>query len=501
MRYTVCMGLALLAATAACAAEPPGTLVEEVWESATVDDAKIGSIHTTVRAVDADSQKRLRATAEFDFTFKRQNATTHLRMEHGTDETPAGKVVGVFMRQYQGGRQQLNLSGTLEGEKMHVVIENGRIERLLRWNPEVVGVGRRERLFQERKPKPGDTFTFLYYEPTVNCVVTIRVTVKEREEIQLDKKQALLRVELKPDKIEVPGHSVQLPTSIWWLDDEFIARRRQLDIDGIGTVLLTRTTRAVAMQPATPGKSLDVGLKTLIPLNRAITKPYDTRSVVYRVTIRGDDDAGTALANDSHQEVANVKGETFELHVHPVRSFPLKAGPEPAAEYLGSSYYIPSDDPLVKDLARKAVGTEKDAWRQAVRIEGWVKQNMRVDNAAPFVPAAQTAHDLRGDCRHYATLTTALCRAEGIPARTALGLVYVEKRGQQPSLGFHMWTEIWVRGAWLGLDATLGRGGVSAAHVKVSDHSWNDTRSLTPLLPVSRILGKLSVEVLRVDGE
>ena len=422
-------------------------------------------------------------------------------MEHGTDETPEGKVIGVFMRQFQGNIQVVNLKGGLEGDKMHVVIDKGHVERFLRWNPDVVGVHGREHLFQERKPKPGDTFTFPYYEPTVNCVVTIRVRVRDHEEVQLDKKQSLLRVELKPDKIEVPGNSVQLPTSVWWLDGDFIPRRRQIEIDGIGTVILTRTTRETATQPGTTGKVLDVGLKALIPLNRTIPKPYDTRSVVYRVTIRGDNDAGTALASDSHQEVVNVKGETFELHVHPVRTLPPKGGAEPGAEFLGSSYYIPCDDAVVKELARKAVGTEKDAWRKAVRIESWVKQNMRVDNAAPLAPASQTARDLRGDCRHYALLTTALCRAEGIPARTALGLLYVEKQGQKPSLGFHMWTEVWIQGAWLGLDATLGRGGVSAAHVKVSDHSWKDTRSLTPLLPVSRILGKVGVEVVRVGEE
>jgi hypothetical protein len=52
---------------------------------------------------------------------------------------------------------------------------------------------------------------------------------------------------------------------------------------------------------------------------------------------------------------------------------------------------------------------------------------------------------------------------------------------------------------WLGLDATLGRGGVDGAHIKITDHSWKDTQSLTPLLPVNRGLGKLRVEVVQID--
>ncbi|MFO0929873.1 MAG: hypothetical protein U0736_23080 [Gemmataceae bacterium] len=60
-----------------------------------------------------------------------------------------------------------------------------------------------------------------------------------------------------------------------------------------------------------------------------------------------------------------------------------------------------------------------------------------------------------------------------------------------------MWTEVYVDGKWVGIDSTLGRGGVSATHVKVTDHSWDRVESLTPLLPVERVLGKLQVEVLR----
>jgi transglutaminase/protease-like cytokinesis protein 3 len=116
------------------------------------------------------------------------------------------------------------------------------------------------------------------------------------------------------------------------------------------------------------------------------------------------------------------------------------------------------------------------------------------------VPASVTARELRGDCRHYALLTAALCRAQGVPARPVVGLLYVQKGGQ-PQLGFHMWTEVWIDGQWLGLDATLGRGGVSAAHLKIADHSWQGAQSLTPLLPAHRVLGKIHIEVLRVQGD
>src|SRR4029077_2328278 len=135
-------------------------------------------------------------------------------------------------------------------------------------------------------------------------------------------------------------------------------------------ILLTRTTRQVATAAGPPAKLPDIGRNTLIPLNRAIAKPYDTRGVVYRVTIRGDKEAATAVANDAHQEVANAKGETFELHVRPARHDEGRGSTDAAAaEYLAPCPYINCDDKLVKETARKATGDETDPWNKVVRLE------------------------------------------------------------------------------------------------------------------------------------
>jgi hypothetical protein len=492
------VGMAMLSARAAHA-DSSGELVEESWEIAQIEGAKIGYLHTMVRRIEAEQGKRLRVVAEFEITLKRHNAQLRLRREYGTEETSNGKVVGVFMRQGQQGGRELVLEGTLEDGRMHVRIDKGRIDRRLPWSDDVVGPYRLEHLFQQRKPKPDNRFTVQRYDPTYNAVVTLGVAVKEREEVSLavqTRRTTLLRVELTPEPLEAPGIKVQPPPEVWWLNDEFVPVRRQFELEGLGTVVLTRTTREAATAPATPRQVADIGLKTLIPLNRALVHPYELSSAVYRITVRGDRDPVSALARDDHQNIRALQGDTFELHVHPpLKPRALSASNTPPADCLETCHFIDSADRHVKELARRAAGEEKDPWTKAKRIERWVKQNMRVDNAAELGPASEAARQLRGDCRQYALLTAALCRAESIPARTAIGLLYVEK-GRRPQMGFHMWTEVWIDGQWLGLDATLGLGGVSAAHLKISDHSWHDTQSLTPLLPVSRILGKTTIAVL-----
>jgi transglutaminase-like putative cysteine protease len=499
------VGLVLLiGAVARGGAAEEGRVVEEIWEIASLDRARIGSVHTTVRSTGAGKAERLRAASELNLTLRRYGALVRLRMEHGTEETAEGKAVGVFMRQYHAAGKQLVVNGTLDRKGMHIRVDNGRIDRHITWPEETIGLYRLEHLFARRKPEVGERFHFRRYEPTLTTVVTVRVVVKGMEAVVVaGGRKQLLRVELTPDRVEVPRHKVALTPWVWWLDGDFVPVRRQFELEGLGTVTLTRSTAAAARAPLTaPARVADIGLKTLIPLKRAIPNPYATRSALYRVRVRGDADVGSALISDGHQEVRNIKGDTLELLVHPVLPAERAANPEAKApaEYLVSCPFVDSADAEIKALARRVVGGETDPWRKALHVEKWVKANLRVDNATPLARAGQVARTRRGDCRHYALLTAALCRAEGVPSRTAFGLLYVE-RGRRPQMGFHMWTEVWVAGRWLGLDATLGRGGVSATHVKISDNSWHKVQSLTPLLPVTRVLGKLSVEIVRSEAE
>jgi transglutaminase-like putative cysteine protease len=46
-------------------------------------------------------------------------------------------------------------------------------------------------------------------------------------------------------------------------------------------------------------------------------------------------------------------------------------------------------------------------------------------------------------------LLAALCRARGIAARAALGLVYVARNQE---FAYHMWTEAYIGGKWIPLD-------------------------------------------------
>jgi hypothetical protein len=469
-------------------------------------------LHSTTWQFARDGKKFFRTSQELKLTLKRYKQVGEIRMETGTEEDAEGKVQAVFMTQHLEGKR-LVVTGKVNGKQLDINVDNGRIEKSVPWNDEAIGLYRQELLFRDRKVKPGDKVTFSSYEPTISSSVSVTATVKDEEETGLLRinpstgavepiKEKLLRVETKPDEIKIGEQTLKLPGMVLWLNKELLPVRSELEMQPLGKIVFYRTTRAAATAPnAAAGKTIeDIGLKSMIPLNRSIPRPHEMSEVVYRITVKDDDKPETALAQDSRQTIKNVKGRSFELHVRAVRA--PHGGSEDATveeQYLLPCYFIDSDNERVKELARQAVGKATDPWRKAQAIERWVHENMSGDSKVAFCTASQAAKDMRGDCRQHALLTAAMCRAANVPSRTALGLVYVNRGGQHPELGFHMWTEVWIQGEWIGIDATLGNGSIGASHIKISDHSWHDVQSLTPMLPVSRVLGKLAIEVLRAE--
>jgi hypothetical protein len=520
-RYFLCCGVALLLATPLHArqqapAEPK--VVLDVWDAVYLDGAKMGYQRTTVEQIERDGKKLFHTTRFLHLTLKRYEGVITQRMALTTDETSDGKVVGVSMTHYLDKDRKVVQSGRAQGDKLIVRTPSDPDGRPVPWKDGVIGYYGQELLFRRHKAKAGDRFRFLDYQLPLLTAVEQQVVVKEPEEKELlavskdgdeikgqPVRKRLLRAEIQPEKIKVGDTTIPLPRLTMWLDDKLRVVRSETDMPGLGRLTMYRTTRTVAeKEGAAPALMADLGLKSLIPLNRAIDRPHQAREIVYRITIKGDDEAKTTFARDARQKVENVDGNTFDLRIRPIRKPGERSQAEPGnekkakEEFLKSSYFLDSGNEKVRAQAAQIVGDASDAWHKAQRIEKWVHEHMKGNAEINFAPASQVLRDLQGDCRQHAMLMAALCRAAGVPARTAVGLVYSDDPQRGPVLAFHMWTEVWIKGQWLMLDAVLGQGNVGAAHLKIADHSWQDIQTLAPLLPVTRVTGKARVEVVEV---
>jgi hypothetical protein len=484
---------------------PPGKLVRDEWETAYLDGYRVGYTHLTVEEITPPSgNKYLRAARALDLKVRRGHDLAHITAITGTDETLSGTVpgtvLGIFMKQGLAAQVTLDLQGKVQGNQLRVkAVGDSTFDKILPWNPKVVGTLGELTILTEKKPKPGDQFDYAIYEPIVNAVVTVRVRAEGYESVQAGtEQQKLLRLVAKPDRIA----NVQLPSQVLWVDQAFQVRRSRTAMPGMGYLVVDRTNKADATRVLDTNQLPDLMDRQSIKLAQRVVAPHSKSTIVYRITMPDDEEPDKTLALDARQSVGNVQGKTFDLTVTAVRQPPavMAAGgtAAPGKEYTESNFFLTSDDPLVKRHAAAAVGAETDPWRKAQLVEQWVNQHMKVQSfSVAMAPASKVAEDLTGDCTEYSMLAAAMCKAVGLPARTAIGLVYVDM--QPPLLGFHMWTEVFVRGQWVAIDATLGQGSVGPGHLKITDASWHDMRAMTPLLPVMRVMiGRPTVQVVKV---
>ena len=486
-----------------------GKVVLDLWDIAYLSDGKAGYVHTVAKEIDLDGKTVIHTTVEVRLTVKRFNDVIQMSMDTGTIETKEGKVVGIFMKQYLGKQQQLQVDGTVVGNQIELVLNGKTPLKPAPWNNEVMGLYKQQTLYKDRNLKTGDKLTFASFEPTINVVIKAEVTVKGQREVQLPgvkQKRKLLLIETIPEKVEYKRapdkiEKIQLPASQTWVDENLEPVKTEVEIPGLGPITMYRVTKAEALKPGGPIATVDLGYSQLVRLKNRILKPHETTAAVYRITIRDDDNVATTFSQDDRQQVKKVQGNTFELHVKASKGLTGEAAEkEPDAEFLQSSYFINSDDAKVKELAAKAIGDAKDPWQKTLRIERWVHNNMRFTNDEAMATADHVARTLEGDCSEYSMLTAAMCRAAGVPSRTALGLVYAEVKGA-PCFGFHMWTEVSIKGRWIGIDAIQGTGYVGATHLKITDHSWHDERTMTPIFPVIRVVGRVSITVLSAENK
>jgi transglutaminase-like putative cysteine protease len=478
--------------------EGEGKLLHDEWYALFLKGMKAGYYHVVVREYVRDGVTYRYATKTQKLTVARFGQPAEIWGEDSTLETDAGKVLTTRMRQGLGKNQMLSLAGTADGKRLKVKIEGlSRGEEAIPFPEGVLGIAGEASLYPTKQPKPGDAFEYKWWEGRVNRVVTFKVKAIALEDLVIYTGQPpvpALRVEVAMDPIA----GFKLPTATLWLDATTFATLR-MDADDTtlgGKVTVLRTTRDFAL--TRPAKLVELNETQSIPLPQAIPDIHTLPAVTYTFALKEGTDPAKAFVADARQTLdgpASAVKMTVRAIRSPAEAARLAGGAaaaNPGTEYLGDSFFIDWDNDLVRGLAKQAVAglpAGAGAWDRAKAVERWVHDHMKAaEYSQAMATCKATAESRTGDCTEYAMLAAGLCRAAGVPSRTAIGLVYAPGRGGKPTLAYHMWAEVFADGHWLAIDATLGQGGVGPGHVKITDASWHDEKSLTPLLPVLGLL-------------
>jgi hypothetical protein len=340
--------------------------------------------------------------------------------------------------------------------------------------------------------KAGESRTLRMYVPELNTICDITLEAESPEEVKLgDGPRSLLRIE---ETVSQDGRPRPEFNTILWADSVGQVLKSRSEI--MGGLDMFRTTKEGAQGSGT-GAALDLTLTSIIRVTHKISKPENSRDIVYRVGLP-DEDPATILPADRRQSFkpGPAKNQSI-LEVKTAGANVGNAGPETVdAQFLRPNALVTSLDPTVRNYATRAVAGASDPWGKVTKITHWVAQNLKDKNfETAFAPASEVAQTLAGDCTEHGVLVAAMCRAEGIPARVAIGLVYT---GELGGFGYHLWNEVYVNRRWVAVDAAFDQTEVDAAHIKLADSSLDGVSPYEAFLPLVRVMGKMSLEPLEV---
>jgi hypothetical protein len=158
-------------------------------------------------------------------------------------------------------------------------------------------------------------------------------------------------------------------------------------------------------------------------------------------------------------------------------------------EHLAPEPMIQSDDEGIVREAERISGWRTFGRNDPVRIAGRLTMGVHgmLEKQITFsIPnAVQVLESKQGDCNEHTVLFVAMARALGLPARTAVGLVYLDG-----AFFYHAWPEVWL-GEWVAVDPTFGQYPADAAHLRFV------TGGLAQQVEIVRLIGNLDIEVLQ----
>lgn len=464
---------------------------DETWLAYYMQGKKIGYEHTVWEPLQAGDRRLVQVRRESQLSIKRQRDVVELKLAWTSVQTADGQLVR-FETTQQLGPTPMRHRGTLKGDTL--LIENltqPARSTQIPWSEEMGGFFELERTLADDPLEPGEERSLKLLLPPFFQVVDVHLKAKEWESTALlDGTRNLLRADAT---IHIPAAG-KLASTLW-IDKEGTIHKQLEQQTGQEAFL---TTREAALSKEDSGP-LDLLSSTLVVLAKPLANPRQTTRAVYDLELTGQDPSQVFVSGLT-QRITKLGPHKIRLEVRAVRpgeeisddwDAPKDA---PTDKDRTASTFIQSDDKLVRQLADQVEGEAPVELAKNLSdfVRGFVRKK---DYSVGFATAADVAREPQGDCTEHAVLLAALARARGLPARVAMGLVYI--RSPKPAFAYHMWNEVYLDGNWIPLDATFG--GVAADHIKLNHSSLSQESALATFLPVAQVMRKLAITVREVQ--
>ncbi len=245
--------------------------------------------------------------------------------------------------------------------------------------------------------------------------------------------------------------------------------------------------RALAGSPLDQDVILATAIQSNVSLGDVVAYP-ELRFVLSGVELEGFELEGgrQTLRGDTlvvRQEVWALIEPDYDELPYPRMDF---------REYLQPEPLIQSDDERIIRAAEQMVNWrfmwDKNPKRITQTLTTQISRTLRKEITFSVPNALQVLESGQGDCNEHTVLFVAMARALGLPARTAVGLVYVNE-----AFFYHAWPEVWL-GEWVAVDPTFGQYPADAAHLRFV------VGGLASQVEIIRLIGNLDIQVIVPGG-
>ncbi|MFI5005865.1 MAG: transglutaminase family protein [Solirubrobacterales bacterium] len=351
------------------------------------------------------------------------------------------------------GTGPTEVEGTLDGLRLHLAVTtpSGRREetRELREAP-TLSLNLSRRLAAEGL-EPGKKVQVMVFDPATlrNAPMTLEVQARD-----------VVWVANHPvPAFRVESRYAGIVTKSWINDVGEVVREES----PMGLIVV-RETRDRAQMLGVPG-AIQTDILEAAAIVPDPPRRIDDPATVLRLRLRLQGAEGFAGA-DLVGAGQTVAGDVFEMRDTRALA-PGPADPE-SAQFLAPEPFLESDAPEIIEEARRAVADATDGRTRAERLVRHVHAILRKKPTVSLPSALEVLKTRVGDCNEHTALYVAMARALGLPARTAVGLVYL--RG---AFYYHAWAEVYLagsegRGLWLPVDPTLDQFPADATHVRLA---------------------------------
>lgn len=446
--------------------DPPQGLFGDHWMVVMMADQRVGYIHVQQRRKGDEIHSRTQA----HFEMRRAGTSVEIDLNQSSVETIDGTPLA-FTTEQKFSQIAIRQKGTIGDGKVKVVTEQFGQEMhqefvfpagaLMDWGSYLA--------MAKHEPTAGTVIQLDAYIPSqaLNVAVPTRIEVLGREEIDvLGEKVVAIKTKSTTKLNGVPIEA------IGWVDENWTPIRQEMNLLGIQFQMI-RCDKEYALQDFPVA---EVFVDTLISLNKTIER--DTaQSITFKFSVRGEVNMPD-LPETEMQKVISRDSKEIILKVSRMDHDALRQAkpavvPSGFDEYLNPSIYINSDDQAVVHMSKSVAGDPNKQYDLAAALCRKVAHEIvNKDLGTAFATAAEVCRKKSGDCTEHGVLLAALGRARGIPTRVVTGLIYVsEFAGRRDVLGFHMWTQFWIGGKWIDLDAAWEQVDVDPTHIALGIHS------------------------------